>query len=264
MAIIPGALSTIAQFPDGYTGLGHKASFQADSDITLLSTANDIHYFNISANRAVTLPSTDPDTKTVKQGRCFKFVNRSNFVLDIKASNGTSLTSAGGSGGLAAIRAGRVQVIALQDNPTTPAHWWVEEVVESGTWTPSITGSSGAYTGVVYVSQVGYYLRTEKAVFLYGLVVWSAATGGSVSFQINGAPYAAITLGGRSPIPTYLSNIDLGATTIQADLFIANASTSLRIAEVIDNSAAVVSGVAIATSAPFNKTIEFQGTYYID
>lgn len=101
------------------------------------TTTMDVSYnawqvFNLSAGRTVVLPTTD-----VKQGDRVMLENTTNFDLTVQASNTSPLTVANSANIDATIRAGYVLLEALQDTPTTPAHWRVVHVYEKGSYTLS-------------------------------------------------------------------------------------------------------------------------------
>jgi len=121
MSFIPGAAGVAAQMPDGFTGLGMKAADAADANTTFTSVMTDVQVVSITAARTYTLPSTDISGTTVKKGREIVFRNRGAFDLTILSSVGNTVET---------IRVGYVRLRALQDAPTTAAHWSVEEVYE--------------------------------------------------------------------------------------------------------------------------------------
>jgi len=150
--------STVNGLPAALSIFGFFAGAQAaDANTTLLNTSNDAQNFNISASRDVTLPTT-----SVKAGRVFTITNRGAFNLVVKASNGNALTIANSCNMDATIQNGRVIVRALQDTPTTPAHWHVDYVNETDvSFTVTLTGMTASTTGTAKFS------RTNKIVALF-------------------------------------------------------------------------------------------------
>ena len=69
---------------------------------------------------------------------------------------------------------------------------------EEGTWTPTISGFSTAFSSVTYSSQLGNYTKIGNQVFLQGFVNWSAKSGGSGIFCMTGLPFATVTTNGSS------------------------------------------------------------------
>jgi len=177
---LPAALSIFGIFA------GNQAS---DADTILLNTSNDAQNFNISATRNVTLPTTG-----VKNGRVFTITNRGAFDLVIKASNGNALTIANSCNQDATIQKGRVIVRALQDTPTTPAHWSVDYVHELDvSFTVTLTGMTASTTGTAKFS------RTNKivALFLPGLT----GTSNTTAMTATGLP-ARIATAYAAELPT--------------------------------------------------------------
>src|SRR5574343_1604938 len=136
-----------------------------------------IHNFELTGAQNFDLPSV------AKAGQAVLVYNdtTNGSILTIRSSNTNSVET---------IRWGYCLVVAKQDNPTTSAHWRVIEVYEEGTWTPTVSGSSGAFSAVTYIAQQGTFTRFNKRLFFECRVGWSAATGGTGSLQISSLPYA--------------------------------------------------------------------------
>ena len=64
---------------------------------------------------------------------------------------------------------------------------------EEGTWTPAVTGSSGAPSSVTYTtSPAGKYTRVGRVVTISFYLHVNTITGGSGHFQLNGVPFSSI------------------------------------------------------------------------
>ena len=81
--------------------------------------------FTLTATATITLPSSG-----IKAGDIFTLYNSSANDLVVNSSNASSLTVANGANIDATVQGGYVKLIALQDSPTTPAHWRVLDVYE--------------------------------------------------------------------------------------------------------------------------------------
>lgn len=215
-----------------------------DTIIDSLSIAIDTDY---------NLPSA------VRQGQAFLILNEvtNNALLTIKASDTTTVET---------IRNGYCLLIAKQANPITSTHWKIIDVYEEGTWTPTITGSSGAFSSVTYIAQFGSYARVNKRVFIEGRVGWSAATGGSGTAQISSLPYVCNSVIGatvdvRSAV--YFSNLDLSAGYTQVCSTLGNGESSSSLVNSGDNLVGANIPVTVFNSGTFSKNLNFSFNYPI-
>lgn len=71
----------------------------------------------------------------------------------------------------------------------------------SGTWTPTVVGSTGAGTAT-YTSQVGSYFRMGPIVFVSWFVAWNTGTG-TGNLMIGGLPIAANAGAAITTLGTY-------------------------------------------------------------
>lgn len=112
-------VSTIMSTNSGYLRSSESGSISlTDKDLR-------DQIFNLSATATVTLPSSG-----IKTGDIFTLYNSSANDLVVNSSNASSLTVANGANIDATIQGGFVKLLALQDTPTTPAHWRVLDVYE--------------------------------------------------------------------------------------------------------------------------------------
>lgn len=112
----------------------------SNTDITLPENSNRyIAFSSFTASRNITLPTT-----SVRAGELFTLENTTQFDMVVKSSNGVALTVANGSNSDATVYRGYVKLRALQDAPTTPAHWRIVEVYEYYVNSTSITNTSAS------------------------------------------------------------------------------------------------------------------------
>jgi len=155
------------------------------SNVTLTSADLRRQIFTITSARDCTLPTTN-----IKAGEVWVIENKGSAVLTIKASGGNALTLANsanidatlGAGGV-----GKAVLIALQDAPTTPAHWWVDYLYEEDSFTAGFdTGSTANVNITVYFKR----LNKQHHITSYD----------DLNFTGTGSPTAISTSG--TPLPT--------------------------------------------------------------
>lgn len=155
---------------------------------TLILTSSDARHqvFNLTAGKVIQLPSSG-----IGAGDFFIIEGRTNFDADLYASNGVYIAPANGSNLEGTVRKGTVRVVALQDTPTTPAHWHVMDLNDSGSI--SIAGGTNSGSGTVK------YTRSQNKVTLEFTISHSSAA--STTFP-------AATLPTRlRPIVAFANNI---------------------------------------------------------
>lgn len=67
--------------------------------------------------------------------------------------------------------------------------------VQSGTWTPELTGSTGAPT-ITYTTQLGEYIRLAKFVHVECRIQVNTTSGGSGTLKITNLPFTISTVSG--------------------------------------------------------------------
>ncbi|HEY3527460.1 MAG TPA: hypothetical protein VGK47_14790 [Nitrososphaeraceae archaeon] len=96
-----------------------------------------------------------------------------------------------------------------------------------GTWTPTITGSTGNPTPT-YVTQEGNYVKIGRMVFIQFRIEVSALTGGTGNIQVSGLPFTVANFTGSQPFA--------GFTTISGNrsisIFQANTNTTLATVQI--------------------------------
>jgi hypothetical protein len=120
---------------------------------TLTSFDKRHQVFNLSASRTVVMPSAG-----ILKGEKWILENRGAFDLVPQASNTTQIqnnnttdNAASGSVGDPTIRVGMVVLEAMQDTPTTPAHWRVADVYEEGSIASTTAGAITTAVTMKYV-----------------------------------------------------------------------------------------------------------------
>jgi len=76
---------------------------------------------------------------------------------------------------------------------------------EEGSWTPELTGSTGAPT-IAYTSQIGRYTRVGNIVHVKALVIISSISGGTGSVRITNLPFTSANDGCQSPTGGVIPN----------------------------------------------------------
>ena len=134
--------------------------------LTVADSPNQV--FNLSGARTLVLATTG-----VKAGYKYVIENRATFLLTIQSSNLTTMTMANvavGSVGHPSITRGHVTLVAIQDAPTTPAHWMVSDVYEYIDNTAVFASESGSedifFYGVRQNLMVAAIFRTDSLITL--------------------------------------------------------------------------------------------------
>jgi hypothetical protein len=142
--------------------------------------------FDLTANRTVVLPSTG-----IVVGEKFRFDNHTtnNSVLSVQSSNLSVLTMANSCNSHGEIRRGHIVLMALQNAPTTPAHWRVTECNEEGEYTPTVTNQANLTS---ISAQVSFYSRIMNKV--------------SVVLSFTATPSAAVVNDADATLPV-VSNV---------------------------------------------------------
>lgn len=189
-----------------FTHPGPLGAAGSDADTTLTLSSNRIQVVTPTADRAYTLPTTG-----VKAGDEFHFINNAAstvaFVINVKSSGGNQV--------LTIYPNTSNSVVALQDTPTTAAHWMGKSTVvshwlaDSSIVTPNNFGtvSTTFYrwrrnAGVLEVD--GYFTSGTPAAatasLTVGKTIESAKLGSGTSKQIAGRYHR---LNSAGPVDTY-------------------------------------------------------------
>lgn len=265
MSLIPGSSSAPSIHPNGiasgsvatptpllipYGITGQIGNVRASSSTaqTLVNSDNDIQIFTPTAAHDVNLPTT-----SVASGRAFYIVNRGGYALTIKSSGGNTVITPG----TGTVTNGVYLVRALQAAPTTAAHWQVEYVYETGSFVPTVYGSSVTGAGT-YSTQVGLYTRVNNLVTAFANINWTAHTGsGNARYTL---PFTAVNPAASYQVPFtigYLNNFSLTASNIALLDTIAGAAALEMYQYPVGGGA--LSAVTLDTSAQ----ILFSGTYFV-
>jgi hypothetical protein len=87
---------------------------------------------------------------------------------------------------------------------------------EEGTWTPTLSKNSTA-PSVTYSAQIGTYTKVGRMVYVSGNLSWTALSGGTGSFIIQGLPFTILNNSGAYP--------QLLCTDYNGVIFVANETT---------------------------------------
>lgn len=138
-----------------------------------------------------------------------------------------------------------------------------ESDVDSGTWTPSVSGSttSGSQT---YGTRVGHWTRRGRIIDFFCSVqvtTLDAATAGNL--RITGLPFAALNVAGlQQPVTINVrSNLTLTGGYTMFSAYLTNNSSIINLAQMGSN---VAQGLLQATAAASGLTIDIQGTIRIN
>lgn len=185
-----------------WLSLNANVASGTSSDQTLTNTSDNFIVYTPSADHAVVLPTTG-----VLKGREFTIVNKTTRInstrklITIKAPNsGTpqSLTLGNSCNATAIFGFGYCKVIALQDTPTTAAHWYIAELQEQGNYGSAIgysnvSSSSGATTGADTSLAGLHWVRNMNHVMVSGVVDITATADLIFQFNIDTPTTASFT-----------------------------------------------------------------------
>lgn len=260
MSLIPGSSSAPSIHPNGiasgsvatplpllipYGITGQIGNVRASSSTaqTLVNSDNDIQIFTPTAAHDVNLPTT-----SVASGRAFYIVNRGGYALTIKSSGGNTVVSPG----TGTVTNGVYLVRALQAAPTTAAHWQVEYVNETGTWSPSVGGSA------TYTTNSGFYNRVNNIVHIRAQLTINLIGTGSTSV-VSGLPFTSATTSINSSVYIgYWSG--LAASYVYFSGIVGSASSTFT----LTGATAAAAGLTIGPAVLGNSSrIDFSSTYQI-
>lgn len=149
-----------------------SARLGLDSVVTL--TALDLRFqvVTLTAARTYTLPTTD-----IKTGDTFTFVNRATnyaYRLNINSSGGNAIDW---------MVNGKITVMALQDNPTSAAHWATVDAISD--WTSYAIALTDSVGGATIANQTtsGKYKRSGDSISLHVRTSFSGAAPSSGTFR---------------------------------------------------------------------------------
>lgn len=133
------------------------------------------------------------------------------------------------------------------------------EHYEEGTWTPIITGSTGAPSTMTYTTQLGKYTRIGNVVYYKFNVVVNAITGGTGNLRIQPLPFAGSNDSMGNWGVVLLSGVDFST----ANYVVSNGgvnSTYIKFISVTTNGA--IATIAV-TDVANGDTITGSGFYFI-
>lgn len=145
--VISGGLA-VGSIPANVGTVGNVRASAGSGTDTLILVDKHYQIFNLSAARTCVLPTTG-----ILAGETFTICNQASQNLTIQASGGQALTIANSCNLDATIEVGQVTVVALQDTPTTAAHWYVASVFECGGFANDLTASNFPTTSIQFYFQ---------------------------------------------------------------------------------------------------------------
>ncbi len=138
-------LTTLGTTSNTLPLLGHLLAAEANvstADTTVNLSVDSVRsqiFTSFSATRDVVLPKT-----SILAGDTFKLMNTSTSnVMQIKANNGTDLTTAAGCNLDGSITNGYAIVTALVPAPNGPGDWRIVDLVEKTSYTSTFSGTGG-------------------------------------------------------------------------------------------------------------------------
>ncbi len=183
---------------------------------TVLTVADKkFQIFTLSASRTVRLPTT-----SILAGEVWEIENKSAFELIVQSSASTEMTVANGANIDATIQNGRVRLIALQNAPTDPAHWYVDSILEkeythSSTWVFDGTGSANSASFSQKITR-----DNNKIIMSSEWITATAAGGNSGQLSLNSAIPVRFRPNNSQDIPVSLLNnavYSIGLISIQSN-----------------------------------------------
>lgn len=165
---LPMALATIP-FVGTNPEVGGATPFQLTKDHARVQVLNPAGAITVK------LPTTG-----IAAGEVVRIANRSAFDVTVQSSDATAFTVANGANIDATVQSGYVQFVALQNAPTTPAHWLVTDVYSESSFTATATGFTANPTGTVKT------VKRNKTVTIYFPAI--QATSNATTMTITGMP----------------------------------------------------------------------------
>lgn len=160
----------------------NRGADSSGTDTTLVVGDFRNQIFNISVAKSCILPTTG-----ILAGDQFRIENIGSAELGLKSSAGTAFTIANSANMDGTIGVGFIRVMALQNTPTTPAHWQVLEVIEKSSWATTFTFNGG---GTVTTSSATIlFQRVNK----FAVINPQVGTASGQTTAVNGVSTALIS-----------------------------------------------------------------------
>jgi hypothetical protein len=113
---------------------------------------------------------------------------------------------------------------------------------ETGTWTPTLTASGGAPTGISYTTQTGSYTKIGNMVYVSFRMTFAFTNGtGSGSVQISGLPFTSANIIQAKTTPQQDNITFTGFTYL--DMSASSGGTTINLAK--NRSGGSAAGVAL-------------------
>jgi hypothetical protein len=200
-ATFPLAIGANNIIQDGSSAIMLGYSSQ-DANVTMTNTsANIVRIASPSTQRTVTLPTTG-----IKAGYVATILvdsaTETNYVL-VNSSGGNEIDRIGGD-------KGEITVVALQDTPTTAAHWRKVRIYEDITVSVDFIGV-GAGTGAANLTGKTLFLTriNNQCHIAFGDLVLTTGTGAAADIQFSALPTRFRPVASPAYIPCFAS--DTGA-----------------------------------------------------
>lgn len=127
---------------------------------------------------------------------------------------------------------------------------------DEGTWTPEITGSTGAPT-ITYVTQTGKYTRIGNVVFFAFRVLIDTFSGGSGQLRVS-LPSTPVTVGTASPLR--FIGLDFTGVPISITFLPTTSGAYGLVVSCVDNGAETIEAVTILAAG---DVVQSSGIYFV-
>jgi hypothetical protein len=130
-----------------------------------------------------------------------------------------------------------------------------------GTWTPSISSTGSAPTGIVYTSQVGRYSQVGNGINIQCLVIMSAYTAGTGNATIITLPFTPAAVTNQNYMcQSAFNTVTFGAGVVWYNAMITQSSTSITF---IGSVSATTVYTALSTDLVGSTNIALTGWFSI-
>lgn len=241
----------------GFSQTAEIRSSEGAGTTTLVSTDKRVQAFNLSAARTVKLPTTG-----ILAGESLLITNRTDFLLTIQSSDGTSITQANGASGSvgdASHKIGYALLRCIQDTPTASTHWIVEQVYDQGSFTHTINFSSSTGTAAI-TGQASRYTRANRKVSIQAQIAFDKGTG-SGNLRFAALPFTSETVSSLSFMGQsfFDSGFTISSNALEQHPVIGSNSTQIQFTYGKNNntSSGNISDANLASSATIVYALEY-------
>jgi hypothetical protein len=160
-------------------GVANVRASEGGGTVTLTTADSRDQVFNLSSAETVVLPTT-----SILKGDRWTLRNITTNVMTIQSSAGTALTIANSHNTLGTIRKGTITLVALQNTPTTPAHWQTVYLIENGTYTPTVAGDVATNVEAA-VGESSYFSRDINIIKVAGSMTVNPTSGSTATTVLD-------------------------------------------------------------------------------